>query len=116
MNTAPWVISGEWILDCKKACLDAKLSQIEFDLSHVMVRQNGDISHTHNYSGFSATTVTPGGDDITIEGTIIGTPPIGTNAIKIKLQSVSDIGKFFFELPGNGHLQEELGGVIVESK
>ena len=31
-----WVISGEWTLDCKKKCTEAKLSRIDFDMAFTM--------------------------------------------------------------------------------
>jgi len=114
----PWVISGEWILDCDDACADADLDDIAFDMAHVMVTPLGDSSHSHTYIGYSATSVTVDGDTLTIEGRITGSGEIGPSDITLELAGLaSGNATFFFELveDSDPHLIGRIGGVIVES-
>ena len=107
-----WVISGQWTLDCgPQACNDpGSLESIVFEMEHDMMRPDGGAAHSHSYSGFSATTVTVSADALIIEGSILGSGPIGDNAIVIQFNIKS--GSFTFELPGNSHLQGELAGAV----
>ncbi len=113
---ADWIVSGIWALECNVPCASAALSDIKFDLAHVMVQEGGGASHAHSYKDFTASSVAAEGGNLVIEGTITGSGPISTTPIKIKLTGVSGAGIFAFELPGNQHLMGEIGGVIVESE
>ena len=111
-----WVLSGEWELNCRPGGCEGDVEDISFDLAHVMVMP-GD-SHSHVYTDFVAVTSTLRADSITIEGTIVGSGPVGgPTDIVIELVDIVDGNSgFFFELPANLHLTGRIGGVIVESK
>ncbi len=116
-DSGEWVISGEWVLDCHGPCANAKLHNIEFDMAWVMVRPGGANSHSHQFSGFSATAVTLDGDNLTIDGEITGSGPIGTDEITIKLTSIADgNATFFFKMDEGNIIRTEIGGAIVESR
>lgn len=124
---ADWVVTGEWTLECEEACASASPDEIQFDLTVAMVRSGfvmtspGAASHSHSFTGFSATGATISGDNLIITGTITGSGPIGSANITIALNGVSDAGAFSFQLTtttgaANPHLMGEIGGVIVKSE
>ena len=103
------MISGEWTLDCDDECADA-------DLELVMVRPGGASPHSHQWSGFSATDVMLAGDDLTIDGTITGSGPIGTDGIRIRLKAIANgNATFFFKMDDGNAIATEVGGAMVES-
>ncbi len=112
-NAGDWVVSGNWNLDCgPEACNSGPLENIIFEMEHTMIRSNGIGAHSHTYSGFTATSAIASGDELTIEGNIMGSGPVGNNAIVIRVDLKS--GLFTFELPGNSHLQGEIGGTVSD--
>lgn len=119
-----WVISGEWTLDCRKTCANAKLDRIDFDMAFAMVRAGngvdgsspGDSSHSHQWSAFSATDVTQSSDNLTITGMITGTGPPGTDEITIRLVNIANgHATFFFKMADGNAIATEVGGAIIES-
>ena len=117
------VISGEWTIKYHVPCAKAKLHNIEFDMAFAMMKPDGGGSHSHQFSDFSATGVTLEGDDLTIDGTITGTGPIGTDEITIRLVDIADGNASFFFNMDDGTLSgppnvifSEVGGAIIESK
>ena len=112
-NAGDWVVSGFWNLDCgPEACNSGPLENIIFEMEHTMIRSNGIGAHSHTYSGFTATSAIASGDELTIEGNIMGSGPVGNNAIVIRVDLKS--GLFTFQLPGNSHLQGEIGGTVSD--
>jgi len=112
-NAGDWVVSGNWNLDCgPEACNSGPLENIIFEMEHTMIRPNGIGAHSHIYSGFTATSVIASGDELTIEGNIMGSGPVGNSVIVIRVDLKS--GLFTFELPGNSHLQGELRGTVSD--
>ncbi len=112
-NAGDWVVSGFWNLDCgPEACNSGPLENIIFEMEHTMIRSNGIGAHSHTYSGFTATSAIALGDELTIEGNIMGSGPVGNNAIVIRVDLKS--GLFTFQLPGNSQLQGEIGGTVSD--
>lgn len=115
-----WTLNGEWTLSCRPSlCPLAALEDILFDLSITMVRPDGTTSHVHSFSGFVAETVTlsPDGQDLTIDGTIVGSGSVGgPTDILITLDDVGSSGTFNLQLPGNAHLSDPLLGLILVSR
>jgi len=112
-NAGDWVVSGFWNLDCgPETCNSGPLENIIFEMEHTMIRSNGIGAHSHTYSGFTATSAIASGDELTIEGNIMGSGPVGNNAIVIRVDLKS--GLFTFQLPGNSHLQGEIGGTVSD--
>ena len=79
-------------------------------MTHDMMRPDGSAPHSHTYTNFGATSVDRSAGTLILEGTVLGSGPIGETPIIIRLNTVT--GRFSFELPSNGHLQGELQGVI----
>ena len=122
-----WMISGEWVLDCHTACTGAKPDQIDFDMALAMMRESvkaeGNSSHGHQFSNFSATSVTVAGDVLTILGTIDGSGPLGgpiTITLKRHASTNPQHFTFSFDLPVynpvTNIIRTEVSGVVVESK
>ena len=113
IDEAPhWVISGEWLLECRVShCEDRNIvDEIAFSMTHDMMRPDGSAAHSHTYTNFGATSVDRSAGTLILEGTVLGSSPIGETPIVIRLNTVT--GRFSFELPGNGHLQGEVQGAI----
>lgn len=118
VNADAWVLDGQWELKCRTGGCQGDLTRISFDLAHVMVKPSGLSSHAHVYADFVATSSTLGADSITIEGTIVGSGPVGgpTDIVIELVDIVNGNSEFFFELPVNGHLTGRIGGVTVSSR
>ncbi len=111
------LISGEWTLKCRGRCANAKLQNIEFDISFAMRKTDGGGRHSHQFSGFSATEVTLEDDDLTIKGEITGTNEIAEEDVTIRLVAIADgNASFYFKLNKGNSIVSEMGGAIVESK
>ena len=119
-TSANAIVNGEWILSCDGPCAEAKLFNIEFDMSFAMRNPDGSGRHAHQMSDFSATSVAldSTSDTLTIVGIITGSRHIGTNGITIRLVDVGPGGnaKFYFQLTEPTSIVSEVGGSIVESR
>ena len=128
-NIRDWMISGEWTLNCHKACAKARLHQIEFDMALAMFLDptapapgaKGDNSHGHQFSNFSATSATVAGSVLTILGTIDGSGPLGGDIIiTLRRHAPTNPQHFTFSFdltsppPGN-IITTVVSGVVVES-
>ena len=114
------IVNGEWILSCDGPCAEAKLFNIDFDMSFAMRNPDGSARHAHQMSDFSATSVTldSASDTLEIVGMITGSRHIGTNGVIIRFADVGPGGnaKFYFQLTDSTSIVSEVGGSIVESR
>ena len=114
------IVNGEWILSCDGPCADAKLFNIEFDMSFAMRNPDGSAKHVHQMSDFSATSVTldSASGTLGIVGMITGSRHIGTNGVILRFADVGPGGnaKFYFQFTDPTSIVSEVGGSIVESR
>jgi len=113
-----WAFTGPFILACGPTpCAQATPSQIVFDMTLAMVRPDGAQSHSHSFSQFVGSSIEVVGDDLIIEGEIVGSGNVGgRNDVRIEFVNVSEAGEFRIELIGNSHIVGQLGGLITGSR
>lgn len=125
-----WMISGQWTLDCRSACIGAQPNEINFDMAIAMFLDpnpgdpgaKGDSSHGHQFSNFVAS-ATPTEEDgvLTVLGTISGSGPLGGPiTITLKRHASSDPQHFTFSFELTDHSDSNIittavSGVVVES-
>jgi|GEM_PF-3861152 len=113
-----WTFDGAWRLRCGSGpCSQVPLDEVSFDLTLIMVQPNGGLSHAHAFSDFVATAVSVDGDNLSIDGTIVGSGAVGgPTAVSIDLISVGEVGEMRLFFPDNPHILDLLGGVAVRSR
>jgi len=113
-----WTFNGAWRLRCSQGpCSQVPLEGVDFDLTLIMVQPDGGLSHAHAFSEFVATAVSVDGDNLSIDGTIVGSGAVGgPTAVSIDLISVGEVGEMRLFFPDNPHILDLLGGVAVRSR
>lgn len=113
-----WDLQGQWLLSCGvQGCGAAAPEEVGFDLALIMVRPDGNFSHSHTFTDFHADSVTVIDDSLYITGTIVGTGGVGgLTDVEIDIIGVSGAAELRLRLPGNEHIVGEIGGVTVRSR